>query len=79
VVSEVSKKRPSGKVLNFLQANDTQCVIPSIVVAERYHGANTAPPDQRASLLKAVHESGKNLPIGFCHSMPKRRKHGATM
>jgi len=56
VVSEVSKKRPSGKVLNFLQANETQCVVPAIVVAERYHGANTAPPDQRAALLKAVRD-----------------------
>jgi predicted nucleic acid-binding protein len=56
VVSEVSKKRPSGKVLNFLQANETQCVVPAIVVAERYHGANAAPPDQRVALMKAVHD-----------------------
>jgi predicted nucleic acid-binding protein len=56
VISEVSKKRPSSKVLNFLQANETQCVVPAIVVAERYHGANSAPPDQRISLLKAVLE-----------------------
>jgi len=56
VVSEVSKKRPVGKVLNFLQANESQCVVPAIVVAERYHGANTAPPDQRAALLKAVRD-----------------------
>src|SRR5436305_1234473 len=56
IVSEISKKRPSGKVLNFLQANETQCVIPAIVVAERYHGANIAPPDQRVILLQAVHD-----------------------
>jgi predicted nucleic acid-binding protein len=56
VVSEVSKKRPSGKVLNFLQANESQCAIPSVVLAERYHGANTCPPDQRTSLLKSVRE-----------------------
>ena len=56
VVSEVSKKRPSGKVLNFLQANETQCVVPSIVVAERYYGARTAPPDQRAAQLQAVRD-----------------------
>ncbi len=56
VVSEVSKKRPSGKVLNFLQANESQCVVPAIVVAERYHGAHLAPPDQRAAWLQAVHD-----------------------
>jgi toxin FitB len=56
VVSEVSKRRPSAKVLNFIQANETQCVIPAIVVAERYHGANTAPTDRRTALLNAVHE-----------------------
>jgi predicted nucleic acid-binding protein len=56
VVSEVSKKRPSGKVLNFIQANESQCVVPAIVLAERYHGANTAPPDQRTAHLKAVRE-----------------------
>jgi len=54
VVSEVSKKRPFGKVLNFLQANEPQCAIPSIVIAERYAGACAAPPDQRSALLKAV-------------------------
>jgi predicted nucleic acid-binding protein len=43
-------------MLNFIQANETQCVVPAIVVAERYHGANTAPPDQRAAMLKAVHD-----------------------
>ena len=52
----MSKKRPSGKVLTFLQANEAQCVVAAIVVAERYHGANSAPPDQRAALLKAVHD-----------------------
>jgi len=56
VVSEVSKKQPSGKVLNFLQANESQCAVPSIVVAERYRGANLVPPGQRQALLKAVHE-----------------------
>ncbi len=61
VVSEVSKKRPSGKVLNFIQANETQCVVPAIVVAERYHGANCAPPDHRAALLRAVHDFRKEF------------------
>jgi|SRR5580658_408633 predicted nucleic acid-binding protein len=56
IVSESSKKRPAGKVLNFLQANEAQCVVPAIVVAERCHGANIAPLDQRAALLKAVHD-----------------------
>jgi toxin FitB len=56
VVSEVSKKRPSGKVLNFIQANEAQCVVPAIVVAERYFGANIAPPDQRGAMLKAVRD-----------------------
>ena len=56
VVSEVSKKRPSGKVLNFIQANEAQCVVPATVVAERYYGAHTAPLDRRAALLKAVHD-----------------------
>jgi predicted nucleic acid-binding protein len=56
IVSEVSKKRPSGKVLNFIQANEPQCVVPAIVVAERYHGAHIAPPDQRAAMLKAVRD-----------------------
>ncbi|HZM06119.1 MAG TPA: type II toxin-antitoxin system VapC family toxin [Candidatus Saccharimonadales bacterium] len=56
VVSEVSKKRPSGKVLNFIQANEAQCVVPATVVAERYYGAQIAPPDQRAALLRAVHD-----------------------
>jgi predicted nucleic acid-binding protein len=54
IVSEVSKKHPSGKVLNFLQANETQCAVPAIVVAERYQGANLAPPERRAALLQAV-------------------------
>jgi predicted nucleic acid-binding protein len=52
----VSKKRPSSKVLNFIQANETQCVVPAIVVAERFQGANTAPTDQRAALMKAVQD-----------------------
>ena len=56
VVSEVAKRRPSGKVLNFIQANEPQCVVPAIVVAERYQGAHTASPDQRAALLRAVRE-----------------------
>jgi predicted nucleic acid-binding protein len=56
IVSEVSKKRPVGKVLNFIQANETQCVVPAIVVAERYHGAHTAPPEKRAAMLRAVHD-----------------------
>jgi predicted nucleic acid-binding protein len=78
VVSEVSKKRPSGKVLNFIQANETQCVVPAIVVAERYHGANTAPPDQRAAMLKAGMISAMSLPIESCLLMRKRPKYGAT-
>jgi toxin FitB len=56
VVSEVSKKRPSGKVLNFILANEAQCAVPGIVVAERYYGANFAPPSQRGAMLKAVRE-----------------------
>jgi predicted nucleic acid-binding protein len=56
IVSEVSKKRPVGKVLNFIQANESQCVVPAIVVAERCHGAHLAPPDQRAALLKAMRD-----------------------
>ena len=56
VISEVSKRLPSAKVLNFIQAHETQCAVPSIVVAERYHGAHIAPTDQRTSLLKAVHD-----------------------
>jgi predicted nucleic acid-binding protein len=56
IVSEVSKKRPSGKVLNFIQANETQCVVPAIVVAEHFHGAHAAPPDQRTAMLKAVRD-----------------------
>jgi predicted nucleic acid-binding protein len=56
IVSEVSKKRPSGRVLSFIQANESQCAIPAIVVAERYHGAHIAPPDRRVPLLKAVHD-----------------------
>jgi predicted nucleic acid-binding protein len=56
VVSEISKKRPSNKVLNFVRANEAQCVVPAIVVAERYHGANAAPADQRKGLLIAVHD-----------------------
>lgn len=52
----MSKRRPSAKVLNFIQAHETQCAVPSIVVAERYHGAHIAPTDQRTSLLKAVHD-----------------------
>jgi predicted nucleic acid-binding protein len=54
IVSEVSKKRPSTKVLNFVQANENQCMIPAVVVAERYHGANTAPTERRPAMLKAV-------------------------
>lgn len=56
VVSEVSKRRPSGKVLNFLQINESQCVIPAIVLAERYHGANLAAPEARSALLRAVQD-----------------------
>ncbi|HEY3857652.1 MAG TPA: PIN domain-containing protein [Verrucomicrobiae bacterium] len=54
VVNEVSKKRPSGKVLDFLQANDAQCAVPSIVVAERFQGANLATLERRSALLQAV-------------------------
>jgi predicted nucleic acid-binding protein len=56
IVSEVSKKRASGKVLNFIQANETQCAVPAIVVAERYYGANSAPPNQRGAMLKSVRD-----------------------
>jgi predicted nucleic acid-binding protein len=56
VVSEVSKKRPSGKVLNFIQANETQCAVPAIVIAECHHGANIASPDRRAALLRSVRD-----------------------
>ena len=56
VVSEVSKKRPVAKVLNFLQAHEAVCVIPSIVLAERYQGARTAPVEKRDELLEIVQQ-----------------------
>lgn len=55
VVSEVGKKRPAGKVLNFILANEAVCGVPAIVVAERFHGAHCAPLDQRKNMLEAVH------------------------
>ena len=58
VVSEISKKRPSTKVLNFLLANEPVCAVPAIVLGERYHGAHLCPPGQRESLLRAVRDFG---------------------
>ena len=56
VVSEVSKKRPAAKVLNFLQANEAVCVIPSLVLAERYQGARSAPEEKRGDMLETVEQ-----------------------
>ncbi len=56
VVSEVAKKHPSAKVLNFLLANEPVCAVPAIVVAERFHGAYDLPPDRREKMLQIVRE-----------------------
>src|SRR5688500_7881505 len=56
VVSEVAKKQPSRKVLNFLLANETQCVIPAITIAERFHGAYVAPPEKRTAMIRKVRD-----------------------
>ncbi len=56
VVSEVSKRRPFSKVLNFLQTNEAVCVVPSIVLAERYQGARTAPVEKRDEMLAIVQQ-----------------------
>lgn len=56
VVSEVSKRRPFSKVLNFLQAHEAVCVVPSIVLAERYQGARTAPAEKREEMLAIVQQ-----------------------
>lgn len=54
VISEASKPRPSGKVLNFLLANEATCAVPSIVIAERYHGAYQASLSRRKSLVSEI-------------------------
>ena len=56
IVSELCKKRPSGKVLNFLMANEPLCAIPAIVLAERYQGARLAPPELREQMLQTVED-----------------------
>jgi predicted nucleic acid-binding protein len=61
VVSEVSKPRPSGKVLNFLLANEAVCVIPAVVVAERFAGAFSAPIERQQSLMADVDDFCKNF------------------
>ena len=56
VVSEVSRKKSSGKVLNFLLANEPLCAIPAIVLAERYQGARLAPAEIRERMTRTVDE-----------------------
>jgi predicted nucleic acid-binding protein len=54
VVSEVARRQPSRKVLNFLLSNEPLCVVPAITVAERFHGAHLAPVEQRSAMLRTV-------------------------
>ena len=54
IVSEVARKQPSGKVLNFLLTNEPLCVVPAITVAERFHGAYAAPAEKRAAMIRKV-------------------------
>lgn len=54
VVSEVARRQPSRKVLNFLLANEPLCVIPAITVAERFHGAYIAPSENRDAMIRKV-------------------------
>jgi toxin FitB len=61
VVSEVARRQPSRKVLNFLLANDSVCLIAAITVAERFHGAHIAPLESRAAMLRKV----RNFQIQF--------------
>ena len=63
VITEVAKPRPNARVLNWLLAHEAASGIPSIAVAERYHGAHNAPKELRVRLLSEVdrfiHEFGE--------------------
>ncbi len=52
VVSEVGRHQPDRRVLNWLQAHETQAAVPSIVLAEQYRGAQAAEL-RRGAKLKA--------------------------
>lgn len=51
VLSEAGKKRPHPKVLNWLLAHEPASGVPSVALAERYHGAHSASREQRVRLL----------------------------
>jgi predicted nucleic acid-binding protein len=51
VISEAGKKKPNGKVLNWLLAHEMDSAVPSVAVAERYQGAHSAPRELRERLL----------------------------
>ena len=65
IISEAGKQRPNPKVLNWLLANDGACAVPSIALAERYHGAFAATGTRREKLLleiqSFVQEAGERL------------------
>lgn len=54
VITEVAKPRPNARVLNWLLAHEAASGIPSMAVAERYHGAHNAPKELRVRLLSEV-------------------------
>ena len=54
IISEAGKKRPSGKVLNWLLEHDAACAVPSIALAERFHGAYLS--KQKEAQLKKVRD-----------------------
>lgn len=53
VISEAGKRQPSPKVLNWLLAHESASLIPAIVLAERYQGAEACPERERRLRLLA--------------------------
>ena len=51
VISEAGKKRPNGKVMNWLLAHEADSAVPSVAIAERYQGAHNAPKGLRERLV----------------------------
>lgn len=51
VLSEAGKKHPHPKVLHWLLAHESASGVPSVALAERYHGAQNAAKEQRVRLL----------------------------
>ncbi len=68
IISEAGKKKPNGKVMNWLLAHEPDSVVPSVAVAERFQGAHHAPTEARERLLAELdalvnEDAGRILPF----------------